>query len=170
MSEPSAGQRTRIWLVTAAVVVILICGNAIWMQEKNQHRKETYSTASEIINSKPRQPISDSPEFFAQKFGVSASIVSVNPIPHDCDYETAPLGKKGCHYVRWATGEVISPAGQEVVVWVWTDGEGGIKSLHPLTCETDEMCQALLADGHTLFVKKNAPLRAVEVDWKKVSQ
>jgi hypothetical protein len=36
--------------------------------------------------------------WYSLRYGVSASKVQVDAQPSDCDFMTAPLGSKGCHY------------------------------------------------------------------------
>jgi hypothetical protein len=50
-------------------------------------------------------------------FWVFGSDITDTPIPHDCDYQTAPLGKKWCHYEGTAEKEDT----------VTTDSYGGDK-------------------------------------------
>jgi hypothetical protein len=35
-----------------------------------------------------------------QKYGVDSSNIHILPKPQDCDYDTAPVGKKLCHYEK----------------------------------------------------------------------
>jgi hypothetical protein len=48
--------------------------------------------------------------WYSLRYGVSPDRVHIDPKPRDCDFMTAPLGSKGCHY-----DEVVSAFNAAVV-------------------------------------------------------
>jgi hypothetical protein len=47
---------------------------------------------------------------YAIKYSVNPSSVFIDRRPHDCEYETAPLGNKNCHYDAKVTSVRTSQA------------------------------------------------------------
>jgi hypothetical protein len=47
-------------------------------------------------------------EKYANKYGVKPEQVTIQKQPHDCEYETAPLGKKNCHYEQVVTTVLVT--------------------------------------------------------------
>ena len=49
---------------------------------------------------------------YATEYNVDPKNVVVIPKPHDCDWTFAPLGNKGCHYVK----QITDADGHEAVI------------------------------------------------------
>jgi hypothetical protein len=52
--------------------------------------------------------------WYAIKYGVKVNEVTVNKKPHNCDWDTAPMGNKNCHYEEEA---------QKIITGLSTDGK-----------------------------------------------
>lgn len=80
-------------------------------------------------------------QWYGSRYGVPASQVRIETKPHNCDWDFAPLGKKGCHYEKEATAVIYSmcnvegqpqapqrpcvSVNNEKPSWVYPDGETG---------------------------------------------
>ena len=51
---------------------------------------------------------SNRPPKFLGQLSVCAEDISVDKKPHDCDWETAPLGGKNCHYEEQTAETIIA--------------------------------------------------------------
>lgn len=78
--------------ILLAVFAALFGGHALVSMAADAAFPENASAQTAI------QPIAGSPEAFAAQYGVPVSSVSVLSQPHDCQFETAPIGEKWCHY------------------------------------------------------------------------
>jgi len=73
--------------------------------------------------------------WFSLRYNVPYEQVTLNKKPHDCEYETAPLGNKNCHYekeisaVRVGTSTDHRPiwSADDGKTWNWNDGPDPVK-------------------------------------------
>jgi hypothetical protein len=81
---------------------------------------------------------------YAVQYSIDASKVQINSQPHDCDFLTAPLGEKNCHYersvstVRWATSTLGQPiiSLDEGKTWTTFTPDANVKVPNSSTIET----------------------------------
>lgn len=58
-------------------------------------------------------------DYYAQKYNTKQSNVIINREPHDCDFDTAPLGNKNCHYDKDVNAEKDATTGVVTVYVTW---------------------------------------------------
>jgi hypothetical protein len=116
----------------------------------------------------------------AGKYRVEDDQIQIDPQPHDCDYETAPMGKKWCHYSRTVIVCAYGPCRVEgdTNTWLRTPEYFILHNgdrIHPVACQAiDDKYRMQLISGWievlATDVAKTEPDKKIFVIWNKVQE
>ena len=56
--------------------------------------------------------------WYAVEYGAEPNDIYIEPKPHDCDWEEAPKGNKGCHFEVELVVYYLSKRGNDGSIWV----------------------------------------------------